>query len=126
MTRPVFLSIVLTLLALGTAVQLTHLEPALVMAEGISLPSGIDLPTGVNLPSGDIRTKVVNVLNFVLSFLALIAVITIIVAGFLLILGFGSDASIQRAKKIIIYTIVGLIVIFFARIIVEFIVQFPV
>ncbi len=126
MTRSTFLSIVLTVLTLGSLPLLTDLQSPIVMAEGVGLPSGIDLPQGVNLPQGDIRTKVVNVLNFVLSFLALIAVITIIVAGFLLILGFGSDASIQRAKKIIIYTIVGLVVIFFARIIVEFILQFPV
>jgi hypothetical protein len=91
-----------------------------------SLPNGIDLPTGVNLPEGDIRIKIVDVLNFVLSFLALVAVIAIIVAGFMLILGFGSETSAQRAKKIIIYTVVGLIVIFFARVIVQFFLELPV
>ena len=127
MSRSTQITIALALVALSFALILPDLHAPLAMAEaGIGLPGGINLPQQVNLPSGDIRSKIVAVLNFALSFLALIAVIAIIVAGFLLIFGFGSDAAIQRAKKIIIYTIVGLVVIFFARIIVEFILQFPV
>lgn len=77
----------------------------------------------VEVPTGDasgVREAIVNVINFALSFLALVAVLTIIVAGFFLILGMGSETSSQRAKKIIIYTIVGIVIIFFVRVIVGF------
>ncbi len=76
--------------------------------------------------TGDFREVLVRVINFALSFLALIAVLTIIVAGFFLILGMGSETSSQRARKIIIYTIIGLLVIFFVRVIVGFfIIELP-
>lgn len=76
----------------------------------------------VNIPSAgqDVRQSIIEVVNFLLSFLALIAVIVIIIAGFVLIFGMGSEASVARARKIIIYTIVGLIIIFFAQVIVFF------
>jgi len=76
--------------------------------------------------TGDFREVLVRVINFALSFLALIAVLTIIVAAFFLILGMGSETSSQRARKIIIYTIIGLLVIFFVRVIVGFfIIELP-
>ena len=77
----------------------------------------VDVPTG---DASGVREAIVNVINFALSFLALVAVLTIIVAGFFLILGMGSETSSQRAKKIIIYTIVGIVIIFFVRVIVGF------
>lgn len=77
----------------------------------------VEVPTG---STSDIREAIVSVINFALSFLALIAVLTIIVAGFFLILGMGSETSSQRAKKIIIYTIIGIVIIFFVRVIVGF------
>ncbi|HLD07921.1 MAG TPA: hypothetical protein VJB60_02555 [Candidatus Peribacterales bacterium] len=75
----------------------------------------IALPTAT---SDDVRDIIVDVIKFILSFLSLIAVIMIIIAGFYLILGAGTEASVTHAKKIILYTIIGLIVIFFARVIV--------
>lgn len=67
-----------------------------------------------------IREVVLNILLAVLNFLALAAVIAIIVGGFYLVLGGGTETSRDKAKNIIIYVIVGLIVIFFARVIVAF------
>lgn len=75
-----------------------------------------DVPTDTK----DFRMAIVDALNFLVTYVALAAIITIIAAGFFLILGFGTDASIQRAKKIFIYTILGILVIFFARVIVAF------
>lgn len=78
--------------------------------------------TGTTVPgvSGDPIATVLDVLDFALSLLATLAVLAIIVAGLMLILGFGSEGSRDRAIRIILYTIVGLLVIFFARVIVGF------
>jgi len=71
----------------------------------------------------DIVIAIGEVINFILMFAALLVFIAFVVAGFMFILGFGSDASIQRAKKIMIWSIVGLIVIIFAFVIVQFIIE---
>ena len=73
----------------------------------------------------DIRVIILNVLAFSLDFLALIALIAIIIAGILLIVSGGSDEQKDRAKKIIIYVVIGLLVILFARLIVSFFVSAP-
>jgi type IV secretory pathway VirB2 component (pilin) len=77
------------------------------------------LPQG----SGDtesIKNTIVNLLGTVLNFLALIAVIFIVIAGIRLIVSQGEEQQKDKAKKTIIYVIVGLIVILLARIIVGF------
>jgi type IV secretory pathway VirB2 component (pilin) len=91
---------------------------------GPGLEGGVQTAGNVSGPiKGDVRTAVLTVLKTVLSYLALIALIAIIVAGFFLVAGGGSDASKDRAKKIILYVIIGLLVILFSRIIVEFFLQ---
>lgn len=79
-----------------------------------------DLP-GTAAPgagSAGIRLAVLNALKFVLNFLALLAVIFIVVAGIRLIVSQGEDEQKDKAKKTILYVIVGLLVVLFARVIV--------
>ena len=80
------------------------------------LEEEVDVPT----TNTDVRGVIVDSLVWLVSFLALVAVVAIVIAGFVFILGFGTEASITRGKKIIIYTIVGIIVVFFASAIVSF------
>lgn len=87
--------------------------------EGLETAGGIS-----NIQTGDVRETVVRVLGQVLSFLALVAVIAVIIAGIYLIVGMGSDDSKERAKKIILYTIIGLVIILFSRVIVGLITVF--
>lgn len=86
---------------------------------GESATSGFTCSTGLG-GSSDFRGAILDLLLVAMSFLALLAVIAIIVAGFMLILGFGSEESKSRAVRIILYTIAALLVIFFARMIVGF------
>lgn len=58
-----------------------------------------------------IREYLQRVVNFVLSFLGLVAVIFIIYAGWLYIVDGGTDGQKDKAKKIIIYVVIGIIVI---------------
>lgn len=73
------------------------------------------------LTNTDLRAVILNVLYAVLNFLALVAVVAVVAAGIFLIAGGGSDTSKDRAKKIILYVVIGLIVILFARFIVAFV-----
>lgn len=88
--------------------------------DGPGIPGGIDAADNINgLPQGtDLRATVIRILIQILSFLALAAVITVIIAGIYLIVGMGSDDSKDRAKKIIIYTLIGLVIVLLARVIV--------
>ena len=91
----------------------------------ITVPSA--LAGGVNFGDkpdiggqNDIRGGVENILKGVLNFLALIAVIFIVIAGIRLVTSQGEDDAKDKAKNTIIYVAVGLIVIIFARAMVEF------
>lgn len=64
------------------------------------------------------RTVVLKILAAILNYLALIAVIMVIIAGFYLVLSMGNDEQKDKAKKIIQYTLIGLVVILFSRVIV--------
>jgi len=70
----------------------------------------------------DLILVIVSLINAILPYAAIATLIAFLTAGFLFILGFGSDTAIQRAKKIMIWSAVGLVVILFAFIITEFII----
>lgn len=65
-----------------------------------------------------IRTIIVDLLASVLNFLALIAVVIVVIAGIRLIVSQGEDDAKDKAKKTIFYALVGLAIVLFARVIV--------
>ena len=81
-----------------------------------------DIPGTANPGTGSegIRTAILNALKFVLNFLALLAVIFIVVAGIRLIVSQGEQEQKDKAKKTILYVIIGLLIVLFARVIVGF------
>ena len=70
--------------------------------------------------SGETRESVVRVINFILTFLALLALIFIIIGGFRILVAGGNDENVTKGRKTIVYAIIGLVIIFFARTIVGF------
>ncbi len=74
------------------------------------------LQTGTDAPA--IRAAIVKVIETVLDFVLLIAVIYVIIAGIRLIVSGGDEGQKDKAKQTIIYVIIGIIVILFARVIV--------
>ncbi|MFH0770330.1 MAG: TrbC/VirB2 family protein [Candidatus Peregrinibacteria bacterium] len=71
----------------------------------------------------NIRGTVENMLLTILSYVALAAVVVIVIAGIMLVVGLGSDESKDKAKKIILYAIVGMILILLATAIVELVIS---
>lgn len=72
-----------------------------------------------------VRDAILRALEVVLNFLALIAIIFIVVAGIRLIVSQGEEEQKEKAKKTILYVIIGLIIILFARVIVGFFTSNP-
>ena len=66
---------------------------------------------------GDLRTIVLTILKY---FLGLLATIMVIYGGTTYISSAGNDEAVQKAKKIIQYSIIGIIVILLAFAIVQF------
>ncbi|OIO53263.1 hypothetical protein AUJ46_05300 [Candidatus Peregrinibacteria bacterium CG1_02_54_53] len=72
---------------------------------------------------GDLKGTILSIAQKILDFVSLVAVVVIIIAGIWLIVGLGEESSKDRAKKIVIYTIAGLILILIARAIVTFVIN---
>lgn len=83
---------------------------------------GGPIPAIPGTPGGasdqDIRDAILKALMFVLNFLALVAVVFIVIAGIRLIVSQGEEEQKEKAKKTILYVIIGLIIVLFARVIV--------
>ncbi len=71
----------------------------------------------------DLRSGVVSLINYFLGFLGLVAVIVIIFSGVKLVASQGNDGKVKEAQKTILYAALGLLIVFFAYAIVNFIVS---
>lgn len=92
--------------------------------DGPGIVGGIDAAQQIGgIAEGDIRTVILNILLSVLLFMGLIAVVVIVIAGIWLVVSLGDEGAKDKAKKIILYAIVGLIVIMLSSAIVVFIVE---
>ena len=104
------------------ALILPSLTSAQSVYNGQGLVGGVKYAIGILGGNRSLRQVVIGIITFVTNFLALAAVIAIIVAGIYLIVGQGSDDSKTKAQKMIIYAIVGLIVVLLAKLIVHFVI----
>jgi len=71
-------------------------------------PDNISAATG---GEGSFRTLARTIINWFLGFLGFIAVAMIIYGGFLYVTSAGNEDSTGKAKKILIYAVVGIIII---------------
>ena len=87
--------------------------------DGGGIQAGLSAANGIQgLSHKPLRELVITIVIQVLNFLSLAAVIVIISAGIYLILGFGEESTRERAQRMIIYTVIGLLIVFLARLIV--------
>lgn len=76
-----------------------------------------------NLSNKDLVVLIQSIVTWVLGLLALVAVIMIIIGGFMWMTAGGNDDKVGSAKKYIISAVIGLIVILAAWIIVNFVIR---
>ncbi|MFH1610448.1 MAG: Ig-like domain-containing protein [Patescibacteria group bacterium] len=96
-----------------------------VLAQGEQYESNVDqliLP-GMGVKVGIVKT-VVNIINVFLGLLGLIAVILIIYAGFIWMTSQGRAERVEKARKIIINAIIGLVIILLSYLIVRTVMSF--
>ncbi|MBM3231458.1 hypothetical protein FJZ28_03980 [Candidatus Peregrinibacteria bacterium] len=121
---PVILTAVLLGLLLGICTPFALPAEAQVYTGG-GIQAGVDQAASIAGVSRDqdLRAMVLNILFLVLRFLALVAVIVIVIAGIHLVVSLGDEQAKEKAKKIILYTIVGLIIILLAEALVRIVVD---
>ncbi len=72
---------------------------------------GMDRAEETGLSDQDPRTTIANIINVVLGFLAILAVVIILIGGFKWMTAAGNEDKVGEAKKIIVAGIIGLVII---------------
>ncbi|NCN07113.1 Ig-like domain-containing protein [Candidatus Falkowbacteria bacterium] len=83
---------------------------------------GLADAASIGLGQTDLRVAIVRIIQIILSFVGIIAVIMVLYGGFIWMTSGGDPAKIEKAKKILINTIIGIIVILSSYIITAFII----
>jgi len=94
--------------------------PYAALATNLSIDTS--LGTTLGLGSADLKNTVINILQWVLGILALVAVVMIIIGGFQWMTASGNEERIEKAKKVISAAVIGLIIVLLAWAIVIFVV----
>ena len=69
----------------------------------------------------NIHGALTNVINTVLTFLGIIAVLVIVIAGIRLIVGGADEQQREKARNAVLYAVIGLILVLLAGAIVKFV-----
>ncbi|MEI8230293.1 MAG: hypothetical protein WCG83_04075 [Candidatus Peregrinibacteria bacterium] len=112
-------------LMMATVVSILIIAPlsSAQVYNGPGLEAGAQSAQVNGVASGSPRQVIVNIVNNVLNYVFLAAVIILIIAGLFLIFSFGDDTTKDKAKKMVIYTIAGIIIILISKLIVMFVIS---
>lgn len=112
------------------ALKLSSITAALALFANKTLAQGtggafFENPQGGNLvpnasAQGTLGQNVIIIINYVLGFLGLIAVAFLIYAGILMVTAAGNEDQVGKARKIITYAVVGIVIIILSFTIVQF------
>lgn len=93
--------------------------------QGGGLQQGINQAQNIQGLSAapDLRTFVINAINTAINLLGVLAAASIVVCGILLIVSLGNEDTAGKAKKGVLYSAIGLLIILFTKAIVTFITQ---
>lgn len=122
-TQPTqFRSLILGLVgAFVATILVQHVDAAIYGGGGID--AGLNAAAGLGgiESSTDIKALIIKLVEFALDVVLVLAVAAVIVAGIYLIVSGGDEGQKDKAKNIIIYALVGIILILFSRVIVLFV-----
>ncbi len=82
---------------------------------------GNSYASNTNLGEEDPRSLLTNLVNLAMTFLAIIAVIVILIGGFKWMTAAGNEDKVSEAKKIVVGGVIGLVIILAAWAIASFV-----
>ena len=95
---------------------------ALTAIPALALDTGLSYGTYTGLGTRDLREGVMMIVQYLLGFLGIIAIIVILYGGFVWLTSAGSEEKVGQAKKFIPAGIIGLIIIFISYAIAAFVI----
>ena len=110
--------------------KLSRIAVGVALLGALALPFAVSAATNfsieniggsVGLGTADLKQTVINVIQWVLGILALVAVVMIIIGGFQWMTAGGNEEKIEKAKKVISAAVIGLIIVLLAWAIVIFV-----
>ena len=84
---------------------------------------GLEVPAGTGLGTRDLKDLIMSIVQILLGFLGIAAIIVILYGGYIYMTSEGEPDNIDRAKKILINGVVGLVIILSAFAIVTYIIS---
>lgn len=88
-----------------------------------ALETGIEFGATTGLPAGDIRTIIANVIRIALGLVGIVMLVLVLYGGWMYMTAQGVAEKIDKAKKIIISAIIGLVIALSAFAIASFIIR---
>ncbi|MFA6255188.1 MAG: hypothetical protein WC675_04150 [Patescibacteria group bacterium] len=95
----------------------------LTVLPALALETGIEYGTYTGLGTKDIREGIMAIVNVLLGFLGIIAIIIILYGGFVWLTSGGNEEKVGQAKKIISAGVIGLVIIFISYAIATFVIN---
>ncbi|MFA6254990.1 MAG: TrbC/VirB2 family protein [Patescibacteria group bacterium] len=89
----------------------------------LALETGLNYGTYSGLGTQDIRVTIMKIIRVILGFVGVIAIVIVIYGGYTWMTSGGNAEKIEKAKKILINAVIGLVIIFSAFAIVSFIIR---
>ena len=96
---------------------------AMTVMPALALETGLDYGTFTGLGTKDLREGAMTIVNVLLGFLGILAIVIILWGGFRWLTSGGNEEKVSEAKKIITAGIIGLVIIFTAYAIAQFVVS---
>ncbi|MFA6322287.1 MAG: hypothetical protein WCX71_02305 [Candidatus Buchananbacteria bacterium] len=109
-------------LATATVLFSSIVAPALAVTEAVSEQFGLGYGTYLGLGTADLKTGVMMIVQYMLGFLGIIAVLIILYGGFTWMTAAGNDEKVGKAKQIISAGVIGLVIIFVSYALVYFVI----
>ncbi len=97
--------------------------PALAQGIGVTVNQGLGYATVVGWGTQDLRTTIMLIINILMGFLGIIAVVGIVYGGFKYMTAGGNEEQAAGGKTVILAGVVGLALIFSAYAIAAFVIQ---
>lgn len=96
-------------------------DTSTIICENMPGNTKTDCQQAANEGTGGITGIADNVMDILWALVSAISVLVIIIAGFMYVVSAGNPDKTKRAKNAIMYAVIGLVVAFLARTIVQFI-----
>lgn len=103
----------------GGLIALSALTPLITLAQD---PLGGGVVQGYAPPARNLPQTILNVINFVLVLVGVLALAFLVYGGFRYIVSRGEDDEVQAAKSIITNAVIGIVVIGIAAAVVNFVI----